>query len=340
MLKTVSSITNALGALNYNGTWNASTNSPTLTSSVGTKGDYYVVSVAGTTNLNGIALWSVGDWAVFNGSTWQKVNGGTSESFTSITVTGTSTLADVTATTVAASGKVTELGYNVPYTLFQSGVPFIITSSGVMGNNGALSGITALSTTFPQAYIYLPAGAISSGSAAGWYYTVFSSTTAGTVYNNVYTSGTPTVPASPSAFVTTGPGAFVQTTGFITSINPTVTIPANSMTANGRVEITLTMRGNNTAQQHYVRAYLGGAYFAQISAFGQASPLTDSFIVQNTGVINSQYWGWLTGAIGQAASGPITSIDYTIAQGIYFQNSISLVTDTVELISASVKVFP
>lgn len=63
-----------LGDLNYQGTWNASTNSPTLTSSVGTKGYYYVVSVAGTTNLNGITDWQVGDWAVFNGSVWQKID--------------------------------------------------------------------------------------------------------------------------------------------------------------------------------------------------------------------------------------------------------------------------
>jgi hypothetical protein len=32
------------GDLNYQGTWNASTNTPTLTSSVGTKGYYYVVA--------------------------------------------------------------------------------------------------------------------------------------------------------------------------------------------------------------------------------------------------------------------------------------------------------
>ena len=63
-----------LGALSYQGTWNASTNTPTLTSSVGTKGYYYVVNVAGSTNLNGITDWLVGDWAVFNGSVWQKVD--------------------------------------------------------------------------------------------------------------------------------------------------------------------------------------------------------------------------------------------------------------------------
>jgi len=63
-----------IGGLNYQGSWNASTNTPTLTSSVGTKGYYYVVSVAGTTNLNGITDWQVGDLAVFNGSVWQKID--------------------------------------------------------------------------------------------------------------------------------------------------------------------------------------------------------------------------------------------------------------------------
>jgi hypothetical protein len=62
------------GDLNYQGTWNASTNTPTLTSSVGTKGYYYVVAVAGSTDLDGITDWLVGDWAVYNGSVWQKVD--------------------------------------------------------------------------------------------------------------------------------------------------------------------------------------------------------------------------------------------------------------------------
>jgi hypothetical protein len=63
-----------MGDLNYQGTWNASTNTPTLVSSVGTKGYYYVVDVAGSTNLNGITDWQIGDWAIFNGTVWQKVD--------------------------------------------------------------------------------------------------------------------------------------------------------------------------------------------------------------------------------------------------------------------------
>jgi hypothetical protein len=63
-----------VGGSTYQGTWNANTNTPTLTSSVGTAGYYYIVSVAGNTNLNGITDWQVGDWAIFNGGVWQKVD--------------------------------------------------------------------------------------------------------------------------------------------------------------------------------------------------------------------------------------------------------------------------
>ena len=63
-----------VGGVMYQGTWNASTNTPALSSSTGTKGHYYVVSVAGSTNLDGITDWKLGDWAIFNGSTWEKVD--------------------------------------------------------------------------------------------------------------------------------------------------------------------------------------------------------------------------------------------------------------------------
>ena len=65
---------NFAGSLTYQSTWDANANSPFLQSSVGTKGFYYVVSVAGNTNLNGITNWNVGDWAVFDGSVWEKVD--------------------------------------------------------------------------------------------------------------------------------------------------------------------------------------------------------------------------------------------------------------------------
>jgi len=90
MLKTISSITNALGALNYKGTWNALTNSPTLADGTGAKGDYYVTSTAGTQTFGGLLLFfGVGDWIVYNGAVWQRVEGGSDGNFANITLNST-----------------------------------------------------------------------------------------------------------------------------------------------------------------------------------------------------------------------------------------------------------
>ena len=67
-------VTGGVGAVTYKGTWDASTNTPTLASGTGTQGDYYVVNVAGSTNLDGITDWEIGDWAIFNGTVWEKVD--------------------------------------------------------------------------------------------------------------------------------------------------------------------------------------------------------------------------------------------------------------------------
>ena len=77
--------------LDYEGAWNAATNTPTLTSSVGTLGQFYIVSVAGATDLNGITNWDVGDWALFNGSVWQRVEGGANGNFSTLSVSGLAT---------------------------------------------------------------------------------------------------------------------------------------------------------------------------------------------------------------------------------------------------------
>ena len=62
------------GGVNYQGSWNAATNTPTIVSGVGSKGYYYVVSVAGSTNIDGITDWLPGDWIIFNGTTWEQID--------------------------------------------------------------------------------------------------------------------------------------------------------------------------------------------------------------------------------------------------------------------------
>lgn len=66
----------AQSPLIFKGTWNAATNVPHLASSVGTNGDYYIVSVDGNTNLNGYTDWLMTDVAVFDGTlnSWIKLD--------------------------------------------------------------------------------------------------------------------------------------------------------------------------------------------------------------------------------------------------------------------------
>ena len=63
------------GAVVYQGVWNANTNTPALASGVGTKGFYYKVSVAGTTSIDGNANWSANDVIIYNGTTWDRIDG-------------------------------------------------------------------------------------------------------------------------------------------------------------------------------------------------------------------------------------------------------------------------
>ena len=72
--KVQNQINGLIGGSIYKGTWNASTNTPALASGVGTTGWYYIVNVAGSTNLDGITDWNVGDWAIFDGTAWQQVD--------------------------------------------------------------------------------------------------------------------------------------------------------------------------------------------------------------------------------------------------------------------------
>jgi hypothetical protein len=98
------------GGLIYQGTWNAATNTPTLTSSVGTKGHYYVVSTAGSTNLNGITDWNIGDLAVFNGAVWEQIDN--TDAVTSVNgYTGTVVLsyADVGAANAGVNTNITSM---------------------------------------------------------------------------------------------------------------------------------------------------------------------------------------------------------------------------------------
>lgn len=255
---------------------------------------------------------------------------------------------DAVLPTAAQVSALAGLGttYAIARVLSQSGIPIVIPTSGSIGNNGALSGVTAMSDYFaPQGmYLYFPANAISAGSAAGLYYTLMSSTTAGTIYNNTYTSGIPSIPVSPTPFVTTGPGAFTQTTAAdITLLS--LTIDANSLGNNGGIFAFLRWTLNSSANNKILKVKLGASNVWDNSS----APLTTSGLyehlvnVVNRGVPNRQQGNRNNNAgLAGGASGTSNnlSLDTTAALTLSITGQIAAATDFLGLSMHSIELRP
>ncbi len=60
-----------VGAVSYQGTWNAQNNNPALPNPTTVQGNYYVTEVPGTYLSN---VYAIGDWVISNGTVWEKVD--------------------------------------------------------------------------------------------------------------------------------------------------------------------------------------------------------------------------------------------------------------------------
>jgi hypothetical protein len=244
--------TNPLNSPAYQGTWNASTNTPTLTSSVGTNNNYYIVSVAGTTTLNGISLWSVGDWVIFNGTTnaWEKINGSSSEAFSAITVTGltgymyangsSQVTASTTIPTTALSGTITNAQ------LANSSVTF----NGVavaLGASGTITANTPNSLTFNNSGLGAASGTAFNGGTA---YTISYNTvgasplagsssivTVGTVTSGTWNASTITVPYGGTGLTSLAAGSLVYGAGTAAFSTLAIGTSGYVLTSNGSAPV-------------------------------------------------------------------------------------------------------
>lgn len=130
--------------------------------------------------------------------------------------------------------------------LGQVDIPLVYPGTFSVANNGVVSALPSVVNTYAELFVYFDVNKIAAGVAAGWYYFVPSSNTAGTVYNNTYTSGTPTTPASLTPFVTTGAGASTNPTGSnITGYQ--LILPANTLAKRSRLTIEHFLHYSNSA---------------------------------------------------------------------------------------------
>lgn len=84
LLKNLDTAANA--AMHYAGDWDASTNTPAIpVAAAANQGAYYVVSISGSTAIDGLNNWVAGDWLVSNGAKWVRV--ANSEAFDAAAIT-------------------------------------------------------------------------------------------------------------------------------------------------------------------------------------------------------------------------------------------------------------
>lgn len=240
--------------------------------------------------------------------------------------------------------------YPYPKQVAVSGIPFVIppgdgAAVGLQftGSAGAFtlsSAILAnLWNVLKGSWMYLPANFGGSSYPAGWYWAVFSSDTAGILYTDTYTSGTPKRPASPTAFPTNLTGWLTTTTAEITGPTGFV-LPGGSMGPNGSLKSHLRLSGNATANKNF-RMYAGS------SSIGFANSITtlpnSEILISacNQGSIASQVVsrsvavpgvGAVAGSV--AVAGEATAVDFAADQTLSISLQISTTSACAVLLHA------
>jgi hypothetical protein len=129
--------------MEYQGTWNANTNTPTLTNGGAfNQGDVYLCNVAGTTNFGaGPIAFVVGDQVIYSGSIWQRASGSTG-TVTSVAVTESGDALTITGSPIVNSGTIN--------------IGFAGTSAQYVAGNGSLitfpTLISSIGLTMPSAF--------------------------------------------------------------------------------------------------------------------------------------------------------------------------------------------
>lgn len=177
------------------------------------------------------------------------------------------------------------------------GIPFVL-PPGDGGSNGLLFGGTAgaftlstailagLGSMLPGCYMYLTANFGGLTIPAGWYWTEWSSDTAGIVYAETYTTGLPRAPTQKTALSSNASGRLTTTTAEVTG--PTgLTIAGGSLGPNGVLNAYVYQVANNSADAKSVYLYAGSEAIFQTNS--TTTPIICcNTLTQNQGVLNKQ----------------------------------------------------
>lgn len=206
------------------------------------------------------------------------------------------------------------------YTVFQSGIPFVI-FAGDGGSNGfAFTGTravfslsAAVITNFWKllefgGYAYIPAGA-GGLATGGWYWCKMTSDTAGEIFAETYPgAGKPVFVGSPTALPNCSVGRIPQLTTSITAFS--FTLPGGSMGPNGHFTTSVLRAGDTSATSKVLLVSIGGQ---NVVGHGTTTtPVGESlFLTRNMGSESAQMSSRSLGVGG--FGGTIASQQYSTA---------------------------
>ncbi len=257
----------------------------------------------------------------------------------SVTITGTAGQFACTCTglvvgqymklsgTYGGTGSIT--GYSDPTTYYVTATNGTSTFTLVtVGRNG----LTTTAGT-PTGITYAAGG--------GWFYATGSSTTAYTLFNNLYVSGTPTVPASPTAFSTTGITAYTATIS-VAWPGPYYPLPGNSLGLNGGVESRVLLKYNNSANTKTLLAVLGSTTLLSIAPTATTFTALEGHMINEGSASVQQGWQQTltSGATPLVTEQSAGATNTTTSQPLTFKLTLANTGDAVDLASHSIEVRP
>jgi hypothetical protein len=266
--------------MEYKGTWNAATNTPTLANGTGNQGDVYLCNVAGTVNFGaGPISFIVGDSAVYSGSIWQR-SGGATGSVTSVGLSTNGGAITIGSSPITTSGTIsfnfngtnlqyingagnlttfptliTSIGLTMPSAFSVANSP--LTANGTIAVTGA--GVASQYIRGDGTLADFPSGG-GGGSSVSYY--LNGGTSQGTIGGVTYYQMSKTAVTSTGVdFTKSGDGLIVS---FLTDDNDPAQL--NIPAGNWNLEIYASMSSNGGTPQLYAELYkYNGTTFTLIS---------------------------------------------------------------------------
>lgn len=214
--------------------------------------------------------------------------------------------------------------------LAMGGIPAIIANTGTITAGGVITMGTALQLTYPQCWLYLPAGTMVGG-LAGWYYAIMSSTTVGQVYTAYQAIMTQPLALGAAATLTAAVGSGGAYTGVITEVQmAAAVIPAGLLGATGAVIAEGNWSHNSTAGAKVAKVAFGGSTVLSVSNTTTLG-IDIRKRVQNRAAASQIVRVAVDTGAAQSVAPSLLSIDTAAEVTVALSGSIAVATDTMVL---------